>query len=301
MASEMSAELVVRGAASLGAILGVAGGGIAVVQSVRRRPLVESVLARRWFTWAILGPVWLAAAAWGPARVAVLTVLTLIAVVEFSKLRPALVLFDRWLLFVFAVGSVPLISLTDVDPVAVVVALAVGSVVTPLLFADIDNGPARVGDVCFGGLLVILPFMLLQEIAAATSGSLFFAVGLAIALSDVGAFLAGSIFGSRRLASAISPNKTYVGVAGNFAGAMAGVLIAAAAGITPWSALWLAPIIAVGALVGDLMVSLLKRSRGVKDTGDWLPGFGGLLDRVDSLLVAAPIVFIAISVFGAST
>lgn len=297
----MTAELVMRGAAGLGAIFAVAAGGIAFVEGVRHRPLRRSVLAQRWLSWALIAPAWLAAAAWGPARVALLTTFTLIAVIEFTKLRRSLVAVDRWLLSAWGVAAVPLIAVTGMDPMVVVTAAALSSLVMPVLSADVRNGPRRVGDLCFGILIVLLPFVLLHEVVAATSGSVFFVIGLAIALSDVGAFVAGSTLGRRRLAPSLSPNKTYAGVAGNFIGAALGVAIAAAVGITPWSTLWLAPLIGAGAIVGDLAISMLKRSQGIKDTGAWLPGFGGLLDRVDSLLVVAPIVFVAISLVGGPT
>ena len=297
----MTAELVMRGAAGLGAIFAVAAGGIAFVEGVRHRPLRRSVLAQRWLSWALIAPAWLAAAAWGPARVALLTTFTLIAVMEFTKLRRSLVAVDRWLLSAWGVAAVPLIAVTGMDPMVVVTSAALSSLVMPVLSADVRNGPRRVGDLCFGILIVLLPFVLLHEVAAATSGSVFFVIGLAIALSDVGGFVAGSTLGRRRLAPSLSPNKTYAGVAGNFIGAALGAAIAAAVGITPWSTLWLAPLIGAGAIVGDLAISMLKRSRGVKDTGAWLPGFGGLLDRVDSLLVVAPIAFVAISLVGGPT
>lgn len=295
----MSTELVTNAAVSLGAILAVTGGGIIVVEGARRRSPARSVLARRWLTWVVIAPAWLAAAAWLPARLALLTALTVIAVVEFAGLRPSLVAADRWLLVGWAAASVPLVALAGADPTVVVAAAAVSTLPAPLLSADIAAGPRRIGDLCIGILFVVLPFVLLSEIVADTTGALFFAIGLSIAMSDVTAFVAGSTLGRRPLAPTLSPNKTDAGAAGNVVGAAAGIAIAAAAGIVPWSALWLAPLIAAGTVIGDLTISLLKRSIGVKDTGTWLPGFGGLLDRVDSLLVAATVAFVAISITGA--
>ena len=60
----------------------------------------------------------------------------------------------------------------------------------------------------------------------------------------------------------------------------------------------MAPVVAVVAIGGDLLISLFKRARGVKDAGSWLPGFGGLLDRVDSLLVSTLLVFVVASLIG---
>jgi phosphatidate cytidylyltransferase len=127
-------------------------------------------------------------------------------------------------------------------------------------------------------------------------------VGLSTALSDVGAFAAGRLFGSHGrhpLAPRISPNKTWEGVGGNLAGAAVGVALTLLAlrGVWPeatWTLLQVAilPItVAVGAVWGDLFESAVKREFGAKDAGAWLPGFGGLLDRVDSLLIVMPLVY----------
>jgi phosphatidate cytidylyltransferase len=119
------------------------------------------------------------------------------------------------------------------------------------------------------------------------------AVGLGVAFSDVGAFVAGKTIGGRKLAPRLSPNKTWGGVIGNVAGGVIAVALASFA--LPTLALWqlatLALVIGVGSIAGDLLESLLKRGSGVKDAGTLLPGFGGLLDRIDSLLLVAPLVF----------
>ncbi|NEC08598.1 phosphatidate cytidylyltransferase, partial [Streptomyces sp. SID7909] len=80
--------------------------------------------------------------------------------------------------------------------------------------------------------------------------------------------------------SPLSPNKTWAGVLG--AAAATGGLLAVLGAFSP--ALWAA--VVGGCVLGDLVESMVKRESGVKDAGSWLPGFGGLLDRIDSLLVA---------------
>ena len=127
---------------------------------------------------------------------------------------------------------------------------------------------------------------------------MFFALGLAVAFSDVAAFVFGSAFGRRRFVTALSPNKTIAGLCGNLLGATLAVVAASATGIVGWDIIWMAPVVAVGAIGGDLLISLFKRARGVKDAGSWLPGFGGLLDRVDSLLVSTLLVFVVASLIG---
>ncbi|MGZ8151980.1 MAG: phosphatidate cytidylyltransferase, partial [Methylovulum sp.] len=111
------------------------------------------------------------------------------------------------------------------------------------------------------------------------------------ALSDNIAFAIGSSLGRHKL-SALSPNKTWEGVAGNLLGAYLGTLLMSFA--LPKDVYWLLliglpPLIALGSLWGDLFESAIKREAGVKDAGNWLPGFGGLLDRIDSLILVAPL------------
>ena len=105
--------------------------------------------------------------------------------------------------------------------------------------------------------------------------------------TDIGAYFAGRNFGKRKLAPAISPNKT---VEGLFGGIVAAALFGGAwayANHLSHALLALAPVFAVAAQAGDLFESGMKRRAGVKDSGDWLPGHGGLLDRLDGLVPVA--------------
>lgn len=114
--------------------------------------------------------------------------------------------------------------------------------------------------------------------------------------ADIGGYFAGRRYGRRKLAPRISPGKTWEGVAGGLALALtAMLLLIAAAGGTragfPGYG-WLLPVavlVIALSVVGDLAESLLKRQAGRKDSGRLLPGHGGLLDRVDALLAAAPV------------
>jgi phosphatidate cytidylyltransferase len=105
--------------------------------------------------------------------------------------------------------------------------------------------------------------------------------------TDIGAFFVGRAFGRAKLAPSISPNKTVAGLYGGIAGAtlLAGGW-ALVAGLD-LALLVLAPLFAVAAQAGDLFESWMKRRAGVKDSGDWLPGHGGLLDRLDGLVPVA--------------
>ena len=108
-------------------------------------------------------------------------------------------------------------------------------------------------------------------------------VMLVVWASDIGAYLAGRLLRGPLLAPAISPGKTWSGAAGGlFAAAIVGF-----ATLHPASAL-LAAGLGIAAQLGDLMESAMKRGFGVKDSGRLIPGHGGLLDRLDGLLTAAP-------------
>ncbi len=109
-------------------------------------------------------------------------------------------------------------------------------------------------------------------------------------LNDLFQYVWGKIFGRSPMAPNISPGKTWEGTLG---GGLTMTTIGAILGatITPFGWLWgavIAGCLCIGGVLGDLTVSAIKRDMDVKDLGDLLPGFGGLLDRVDSLILNAP-------------
>jgi phosphatidate cytidylyltransferase len=105
--------------------------------------------------------------------------------------------------------------------------------------------------------------------------------------TDIGAYFAGRSFGKRKLAPTISPNKTVEGLYGGIASAslFGGAWVLANGLAMPLLAL--APLLAIAAQAGDLFESGMKRRAGVKDSGTWLPGHGGALDRLDGLVPVA--------------
>jgi len=113
-------------------------------------------------------------------------------------------------------------------------------------------------------------------------------------LSDAGAFIVGSQWGRHKLAPTISPGKTIEGAAGALATAVVAALIAKAwffTRLTLSQAILLGLLLGLTGMIGDLAESLIKRAASVKDSGWLFPGHGGMLDRADSLLFAAPVLF----------
>lgn len=121
---------------------------------------------------------------------------------------------------------------------------------------------------------------------------------LAVWSFDTGAFLVGRQFGRTRFITHISPAKTVEGVAGGvFATIVVLALLLWGLGQSPAHALLLGPLAALAAQAGDLAESMLKRAAGAKDSGSLIPGHGGMLDRIDSFLFAAPVVSLYVVAF----
>lgn len=150
------------------------------------------------------------------------------------------------------------------------------------------------GPLYIGGCLTTLA--LVRELHPANEGAGYVVLALGLAWgSDTGGYFAGRAFGKHKLYEAVSPKKTWQGAAGGILGALLVALVAS---------LWLletlpishALLLGVGGAaagqLGDLGESLLKRSTGVKDSGKLLPGHGGILDRVDALMITSTAVYL---------
>ena len=145
---------------------------------------------------------------------------------------------------------------------------------------------------------VALPVSMLNGIMSITAPRLLLGVFMFIWLYDTGAYCVGMLLGRHRLFERISPKKSWEGVIGGIAFAIAGAYATyywfdeffQVPDLTIW--LGLSVVVAVFATFGDLVESLIKRTVGVKDSGNIMPGHGGILDRIDSLLLVAPAVLI---------
>ena len=170
------------------------------------------------------------------------------------------------------------------------------------------------------GILYILfcfaAFVYLRLYHSEYSGqSLALVMLLCVWSTDIGAYFAGKAIGGPKMAPAISPNKTWAGLIGGIVSSIAAFflfahLIGPFLGEAIWSdmdlpegfsvpiIIGLGFIIAIIGQIGDLAISFVKRRVGVKDTGVLIPGHGGLLDRIDSLLLVAPVFVLCLKVLG---
>lgn len=186
--------------------------------------------------------------------------------------------------FVVAVGSVGLWEYW-----CIVTRLASGAWRRLLLTA--------LGVIYIGGALLALAFMYYDKFDDGEDRGVVVTLIAMVIATDIGAYFVGRTFGGPKLAPAISPNKTWAGLIGAMCAS------AAVAMLFVWPSAqhnWLFPllfaaIVAVIAQCGDLLESWLKRRAGIKDSGNFIPGHGGVLDRIDGLLAVLFMIFVAAS------
>ena len=149
------------------------------------------------------------------------------------------------------------------------------------------------------GFLLKIFFYAAPEGAAFDGGFCLLFFILATKCSDIGAYSLGSLIGRHKMIPKVSPAKTWEGFAGAILLSTAAAIVMAhywgdtrLGGMTWEHAAVLGPVLAVGAVLGDLVESVFKRDSGVKDSGAFFPGIGGILDLVDSLLFNAPLMFL---------
>ncbi|GII99386.1 phosphatidate cytidylyltransferase [Sediminihabitans luteus] len=166
------------------------------------------------------------------------------------------------------------------------------------------GGPAAVRDAAATTFAAAyLPFMagFVMLMLAEPQGRMRVLLFILLAVAnDVGGYVAGVLFGRHPLAPTVSPKKSWEGLIGSFVLAtIVGVVGASTSwglGLSPWVGVALGIVAPLTATVGDLAESLLKRDLELKDMGTLLPGHGGILDRLDSMLITAPFVYLMLSV-----
>jgi phosphatidate cytidylyltransferase len=150
------------------------------------------------------------------------------------------------------------------------------------------------------GLLVLLPcFVALLFLHQQPLGIwLILWVAAIVSTADIFAYFSGRAFGKRKLAKSVSPGKSWEGVIGGvFACVVLAICIAYFADKNVWLTLLVVIPTAFASVLGDLLESMVKRHRGIKDSGSILPGHGGILDRIDGLTAAIPIFTLMLAVF----
>jgi phosphatidate cytidylyltransferase len=237
---------------------------------------------------------------WRPAFLGVVTVAILIAVVELSRalhaggFRPPLV--------PVLLGSVAMLALAWTrGPTGLVIAFLV--TVLAVLLWRLADGPDNYFPDAASGVLVALHVPLLAGFAVlllvpddGTTRVLAFIA--TVVASDVGGYAVGVLAGKHPMAPSISPKKSWEGMGGSLLACMivATGIVVVALDAPWWGGLVFGAAVAITATVGDLGESLIKRDLGIKDMGHLLPGHGGIMDRLDSLLPAAAVSYLLLSV-----
>ncbi len=284
----------------------IAGIGIVVAVLIgpllrRRGTMDPRVVRARAMSYAALAGILAVAILIGlPALTVMFAAIAAVALLEWSRLA------DLPVHHVIAleIGSLAIMVATALRGAAtadlLVGGLVLAGALMPVVRPDTNRAIRDFGLAAVG--LIILSVMLAHGVAlAAERGRVGRPAGgrrlPRLRRSDVGAFIVGKRFGSVPLAPSLSPNKTREGLIGNILGAAVGIAILAPALSSvggPLLFVGLVVIVGLGSVWGDLLESAAKREFGVKDAGSWLPGFGGILDRVDSLLLALPLTYWAL-------
>ena len=182
--------------------------------------------------------------------------------------------------------------------IQMVLSVGVGSLVL-LGRTPVEESMGAFGVFGFGMAYFALPVAAVTRIRDLDPWALFLLVAI-VWVGDSAAYFVGTAWGKRKLAPIVSPNKSWEGAA---AAVVASLLVAAGwskyrLGGIDGAILTMAVLTSIGGQIGDLVESMLKRGAGVKDSGTLLPGHGGMLDRMDALMFAAPVMLVCLWVLG---
>lgn len=270
-------------------------------------------------TAAVLIPIVIAAIWWGPAALVVILIAALIvgALLEFFALGErarfhgyrswtafcaALIVFQQWVATGVQTWSIgrdlrfTRSSGVPEFPMELVLLVFVLGAALVLILSSRPLGHA-LGDIgisASGLLFLAVPLSALVrlETTPVIGRQLLLFTLVLIWVGDTAAYFVGRWFGRTPMATLVSPRKTWEGAAANLIGSVAvGIAFAPWLHMEARRVVWMAAFGNIGGQIGDLLESGYKRSAGVKDSGTLLPGHGGVLDRIDALVLAAPVVW----------
>lgn len=197
----------------------------------------------------------------------------------------------------YVVLALSLSSLIDFSNILLIL-LGFFVIMATELFRHPEPSWKRVAGSITGILYVAVPFGMMNSFFYLKSGNVaapwvLLALFVLVWVNDVFAYLAGSTLGRHKLFERVSPHKTWEGTLAGvvFTLVFSWLFSLVSANLTLYQWLGFGLIVSVSANIGDLIESLLKRNAGVKDSGNLLPGHGGVLDRFDAILFATPFVF----------
>jgi phosphatidate cytidylyltransferase len=203
------------------------------------------------------------------------------------------------MLVCFVVATEPMDGPSMIVPLLMTAVVALG-ILTVSRWQGQSNALPAIAVALFPALYIGLPLGALVAIRQRHGTEALFLLMFTIMVSDTSQYYTGRLFGRIPLAAAVSPKKTVEGAVG---GLMIGTAALVIAGhwwlvqpvpVDPLTRLSIGIAVVIAGIAGDLFESLLKRSAGVKDSSTLIPGHGGVLDRIDALLFAAPVYFVAL-------
>ena len=280
------------------------------VQTESARAVVDNLNARIRSWWVMTAVFVAALATGGIGSVMLFALISFVALREFVTLTPTRRADHRtlfWAFFGFAPVQYLLVGtqwyglFVIFIPVYAFLFMPVRSV----LAGDTEDFLARTAKIQWGLMVAVycvshVPALLMLQIPGyeGQQAKLLLFLIVVVQLSDVLQYVFGKTLGKRRIVPQISPNKTWEGTLGGIAGAsLVGALLWWVTPFTPWASGAISLLICILGFAGGLVMSAIKRDRGIKDFGTLIEGHGGVMDRIDSLCFAAPVFFHVVRYF----
>ena len=302
---DVGLQRLVIGTAALLLVATIAGQLIArFARSEKAQPTIRNLNARIYAWWGMVA-VFAVAVTIGPiGSVVLFAILSFLALREFITLAPTQVSDHRvllWIFFIITPLQYLLVAIRWYGLFAIMIPVYVFLLVSirVALTGDTRDFLARAAAVQWALMVCVYtlshaPALIMLNVRgfAGQGAKLLLFLVIVVQLSDVFQYIFGKLFGRRPIVPSLSPNKTWEGfVLGVLAAVLVGTGIWWATPFSPLQAGVMALIIALMGFGGGLVMSAVKRDRGIKDFGAVIPGHGGILDRIDSLTFAAPVFF----------